>query len=57
MNAHQKRGYKLFVRNHLTFSALTHFGKELSGNYREKKLKFIKLNKTYREQNDLEFLK
>ena len=57
MNAHQKWCYRLFVRNHLTFRAGTHVGQELPENYREKMIKFIKLNEAYREQNYLELSK
>ena len=54
MNTHQKWCYRLLVRNHLTFRSGTHVGQELPENYREKMLKFIKLNETYREKNYLE---
>ena len=54
MNAHQKWCYRLLARNHLTFRAGTHVGKELPENYREKMIKFIKLNEAYSEQNYLE---
>ena len=53
MNAHPKWCYKLLVRNHRTFRAGTHVGRELPENYREKNFKIIKLNEAYREQNYL----
>ena len=54
LSALQKWCYRLLVRYHLTFRAGTHVGQELPENYREKMFDFIKLNETYRKNNDLE---
>ena len=52
LSAPQKWCYRLLVRNHLTFRAVTHIDQEHSENYKEKMFEFRKLVESYRKCND-----